>query len=155
MKETLKNLYTVLMCILTGLAVLSFIGMTKGIRTRILITSSMQPAVYEGSLVLLNIETPWEGLEEGDIVAFRSGKTKIMHRVSKVAGNGLILKPDNGNGESFITKDMYVGKEVIAFPYIGGMIRPVLLHGNRVVVIVAIAMVIVGCWGMRRKNGEL
>lgn len=152
MKETLKNLYTVLMCMLIGLAVVSFIGMTKGIQTRILTTSSMQPSVYKGSLVLLNVNSPWSSLEEGNVIAFRTGKTEVMHRITAVTDEGLILRPDNGKGESLVTRDMYVGKEIIAFPYIGGMIKPVILNGKKFVTGVAIAMILVGCWGLGRKQ---
>ncbi len=152
MKETLKNLYTVLMCVLIVLAVISSVGLARGIRPRILVTSSMQPSVYKGSLVLLNIDTPWDALEVGNIIAFRSGRTEVMHRVTAVTEEGLILRPDNGKGESLVTKDMYVGKEVIAFPYIGGLIKPVLQHGKAWVIIVAIAMILVGCRGLGRKK---
>ena len=154
MKETLKNLYTVLMCVLIGLAIISSIGLARGIRPRILVTSSMQPAVYKGSLVLLNIDTPWEELVEGNIIAFRTGETEVMHRVTAVTEETLILRPDNGKGESLVTKDMYVGKEIIAFPYIGGMIKPVLQHGKKLVIIVAIVMILVGCRGLGRKTGD-
>lgn len=154
MKETLKNLYIVLMCILIGLAVVSSIGLARGIRLRILVTSSMQPSVYKGSLLLLNINTPWDSLEEGDVVAFRTGETEVMHRITAVTDEGLILRPDNGNGESLVAKDMYVGKEIIAFPYIGGMIKPILLYGKKMVIIVAIAMIVFGCWGLGRKTGD-
>ena len=65
---------------------------------------------------------------------------------------GLILRPDNGNGESFVTKEMYVGKEIIAFPYIGGIIKPVLQHGKKMVIIVAMAMIVVGCWSLGRSR---
>lgn len=154
MKEMLKNLYTVLMCVLIVLVAIATIGLKNGIQTRILVTSSMQSAVNKGSLVLLNIKTPWEELEEGDIIAFRSSKTEVMHRVTAVTDEGLILRPDNGNGESFVTRDMYVGKEIIAFPYIGGMIKPVILNGNKFVIGAAIAMILVGCWGLGKKTGD-
>ena len=105
MKEMLKSLYTLLMCILIGFAVISSIGLARGIRPRILVTSSMQPSVYKGSLVLLNTYTPWEELVEGNVIAFRSAKTEVMHRIADVTDEGMILRPDNGNGESLVTKD--------------------------------------------------
>ncbi|MCR5778204.1 MAG: hypothetical protein K6G84_12455 [Lachnospiraceae bacterium] len=71
-----------------------------------------------------------------------------------VTDEGLILRPDNGNGESLVTKDMYVGKEIIAFPYMGGIIKPVLQHGKKMVIIVAIAMIVIGCWGLGKKAGD-
>ena len=151
-KVTFKNLYMVLLYVLITLAIVSTIELAKGIRTRILITSSMHPAVYKGSLVLLNIYAPWDSLEEGNISVFRAGETEVMHRVTRVLDDGLIIKPDNGNGESYVTKDMYVGKEIIAFPYIGLMLKPVLQHGKALVIVVAVAMIIMGCWGLGIKE---
>ena len=152
MKETLKNLYTVLMCVLIGLAIISSIGLARGIRPRILVTSSMQPAVYKGSLVLLNIDTPWEELVEGNIIAFRTGETEVMHRVTAVTEETLILRPDNGKGESLVTKDMYVGKEIIAFPFVGEIIKPILQRGKGGVILLAVGMILIGCYSGKKKT---
>ncbi len=154
MNVTLKNLYMVLLYVLIILAVVSSVGLVNGIRARILITSSMQLSVYKGSLVLINISVPWDSLEEGNIIVFRSVKTEVMHRVVAVTDDGLIIKPDNGNGESCVTKDMYLGREVIAFPYIGGMLKPVLQRGKVLVIIIAMAMIITGCWRLEREKTQ-
>lgn len=129
---------------LITLALIAMIGMFAGIRLRILVTDSMHPSVYKGNLVLLNIDTPWEEIEEGNIIVFRSGATEVMHRVKSITNDGMILKPDNGEGENFVTKDMYVGKEIIAFPYIGGIIKPVLQEGKSKILLAAVILIIIG-----------
>ena len=129
---------------LITLALMAMIGLFAGIRFRILVTDSMHPSIYKGSLVLLNIDTPWEEIEEGNIIVFRSGATEVMHRVKSITNDGMILKPDNGEGENFVTKDMYVGKEIIAFPYIGGIIKPVLQEGKSKILLAAVILIIIG-----------
>ena len=152
LKETLKNLYTVLMYVLIILAIIAIIGLMMGIRPRILVTDSMHPSVYKGSLVLLNIDTPWEEIEEGNIIAFRSGATEVMHRVKSITNDGMILKPDNGEGENFVTKDMYVGKEIIAFPYIGGMLKPILQNGKSKILLAAVILIIIGSHQRKKEK---
>ena len=147
-----RNSYLVLMSVLIVLSLMALIGLMTGIRPRILTTDSMHPSIYKGSLVLLNVNSPWEELEEGDVIAFRTGATEVMHRVTAVTDEGLILKADNGEGESLVTKDMYVGKEVIAFPFIGVVLKPVLQHGKALVVLVAVVMIIAGCWSSRKSE---
>ena len=152
LKETLRNLYVVLMYTLIVLALIAMIGLFAGIRIRILVTDSMHPSVYKGSLVLLNIDTPWEEIEEGNIIAFRSGATEVMHRVKLITDDGMILKPDNGEGENFVTKDMYVGKEIIAFPYIGGMLKPILQEGKSKILLAALILIIIGSHYRRKEK---
>ena len=152
LKETLRNLYVVLMYTLIVLALIAMIGLFAGIRIRILVTDSMHPSVYKGSLVLLNIDTPWEEIEEGNIIAFRSGATEVMHRVKSIIDDGMILKPDNGEGENFVTKDMYVGKEIIAFPYIGGMLKPILQEGKSKILLAALILIIIGSHYRRKEK---
>ena len=134
------------MVLLIAFASISLLGLAFGIRPRILTTDSMYPSIYRGSLVLINTDSAWNDIEEGDIVVFRSGSTEVMHRVSEITDAGLILMPDNGSGESLVTKNMYAGKEIIAFPFIGEIIKPVLQHGKAIVIVLAMTMIVMGCW---------
>ena len=79
-----------------------------------------------GSLVLINSWSAWENIEEGDVIDYRGGTIEVMHRVSKITDVGLILRPGNGEEESLVTKDMYVGKETFAFPFVGLLLKLVL-----------------------------
>ncbi len=78
-------------------------------------------------------------------------ETETLGNIRSETDEGLILRPDNGNGESLVTKDMYVGKEIIAFPYMWGMVKPVLQYGKKIVILVAIALIAVGCWERRQE----
>ena len=151
LKATLKNVYTLLMGILVVLAVMTLFGLATGIRLRILTTDSMFPSLYRGSLILIDTDFAWEDLDKRDVIAFRSGSTEVMHRVTAVTEEGLVLKPDNGEGENLVSKDMYVGKEVVAFPFIGDMNKSILRNGKGVVCIAAMALIVAGCRGGKKK----
>ena len=86
------------------------------------------------------------------MIAFRCDSTEVMHRVSEITDKGLILKPDNGEGESLVTKDMYVGKEIIAFPFIGTFLKIVLQQGRGIVLLAAVALIVVGCWSRKERK---
>ena len=152
MKETFRNIYSVLMGILTILAVTAVLGLSLGIRPKILTTDSMFPSIYRGSLVLVNENADWESLNAGDVIVFRSGATEVMHRVTEISDAGLILKPDNGRGESLVTREMYVGKEILAFPFVGEIIKPILQRGKGGVILLAVGLILIGCYSGRKKT---
>ena len=152
LKQVLLRLHTVLMIVLTALAVIMIAAIARGVRPRILITSSMEPFIHKNSLVLINTSEPYESLSEGKVIAFRAGGTEVLHRVSKVAEDGsLIAVPDNGTGEATVNKVDYVGMEIIAFPFIGGWLRGILRHAW-VVVVLAAFLVVVGCLPYGKKK---
>ena len=142
---TLKNAYSLLMVILSALAVFVLIGLAFGIRPKILVSDSMYPSIYRGSLVLIDIDSSWDSIKIGDVVVFRSGSSEVMHRVADFTEEGLILRPDNGIGDSLVTQDMYAGKELIAFPFIGAKIKPILQHGKGIIILSSIVLFIIGC----------
>mgnify|MGYP002622989692 CR=1 FL=1 len=145
MKEFVLRLYTVFMIVLIMLAVIIVIGFCFGFRARILVTSSMEPNILKNSLVILNTSAPWDDLEEGNVIAFRANKTEVLHRITEVINKELIVTPDKGKGQATVSKSMYVGKEVMAFPVVGGWIRNVLEHWIWGVCLFAVGFVILGC----------
>lgn len=152
-KQVILRLYTVLMIAFIFLAVAALIAIGMGIRPRILITSSMEPSILKNSLVLVDTSAPYESLSEGQVIAFRTGRTEVLHRISEITeGGSLIVVPDNGAGEALVGKASYVGAEIVAFPFIGGWLRSVLRH-IWVVVVVAVGLMIVGCFPWREKAG--
>ena len=144
-KIVLHRLYNVLMVLLIIIAVIAAIGIMAGIRPRIIITSSMEPEILKGSLVLLNTSTKFESLEEGDVVAFRSGNTEVMHRITDISEDEVTVTADKGTGKATVSKSTYIGKFVISFPLIGGALRNILERGIWIVVLVAVAFIVIGC----------
>ena len=135
MKQITIRFHTVLMIVLITLAIASSVALILGIRPRILVTSSMEPFIYKNSLVLINTSAKYEGLEEGEVIVFRAGNTELMHRITGISEEGkYVVTPDKGQGYTLVEKATYVGKELIAFPVIGGWLRGILEHGKAVVI---------------------
>lgn len=105
----------------------------------------MEPDIRKGSLVLADTAARFDDLEEEDVISFRGNNTEALHRVSKITEDELVITPDKGAGSAVVNKSMYVGKEVIAFPIIGGWLRGILEHGVWAVVVLAGTLVVIGC----------
>ena len=144
-KAFILRLHTVFMIVLVSLAVLMLFGMFIGSRPRILVTSSMEPDIPKNSLVLIDTSRKWTELEEGNAIVFRANKTEVLHRVREIRENELIVTPDKGTGSAIVNKSMYVGKEIIAFPLIGGWLREILMHEVWTVIGLAMLLIFIGC----------
>ena len=132
------------MAVIVSLAIAMLIAMAFGIRPRALITSSMEPFIRKGSLVLVDTNTHFEDLAEGDAIVFRINSTEVLHRVTGSEGESVVAEPDNGDGEALVHKSMYVGKEIAAIPVIGGWVQWI-SRNAWVVVVVGAALVVIGC----------
>ena len=151
-KLVMLRLYTVLMILLIVLAVVMIAGIATGLRPRILVTASMEPGILKNSFVLVNTAVPYEQLSEGQVIAFRAGQTEVLHRITDIAENGsLTVEPDNGSGEAIVEKVDYVGKEIIAIPFIGGWLKVMLRH-MWIVIVAAVMLVVVGCLPYEKKK---
>ena len=158
MKQITMRLHIVLMIVLITLAVVAIIALALGVRPRILVTSSMEPSIYKNSLVLINTNAKYEELEEGEVIVFRAGNTEVMHRITGISEDGkLVVTPDKGQGLTLVEKATYVGKEVIAFPIIGGWLRSILEHGKAVVIGLGLVLVVLGClpYGKARRKKQM
>lgn len=73
-----------------------------GYKPFIVLSGSMEPTINTGDIAIIKKCTP-EELKEGDIIAFRSGKSVITHRIIEIKKNEneikLITKGDNNNSE--------------------------------------------------------
>ena len=151
-KLVMLRLHTVLMILLIALATVMIAGIAIGLRPRILVTASMEPGILKNSLVLVNTAVPYEQLSEGQVIAFRAGQTEVLHRITEIAEDGsLTVEPDNGSGEAIVDKVDYVGKEILAIPFIGGWFKVMLRH-MWIVIVVAVMLVIAGCLPYGKKQ---
>ncbi len=94
-----------------------------GIRFYAVTTGSMSPAIPEGSLCVVNRNTPFSELHTGDVITFRSGNSlRVTHRVIRIEGDGIITKGDAGNAEDAkVTADRYLGKTIWSIPKAGAV----------------------------------
>lgn len=125
-KSTLSNLYTVLCVVLITIGIVSLISVIIGIRPFVMISESMHPEVPKNSLVLLDTSSKMDDVAVGDNVAYLLGKVEAMHKVTERTDEELTVKSLADDGESVVTADTYLGKEILSIPAVGGWIRRVL-----------------------------
>ncbi len=110
--------------------------------------------IWKNSLVLLDTNARFEELEEGQMIAFRANNAEVLHRITDRSETGLIVTLDKGTGETVINKSLYVGKEVISFPFVGRWLRWVLDGRMWTVVVVAVGLIVIGCLPWGKKDGK-
>src|SRR3989338_4815127 len=97
-----------------------------GIRSFVVVSGSMEPAINLGSVVFTKSETDYQ---RGDIVSFsnKAGQT-VTHRIMEIktspAGQSFILKGDANNtadGEE-VKKRELIGKVFLTIPYLGRLV---------------------------------
>ena len=114
-----KGLFSVLAILIAAL-LLYGIG---PIRFCFVPTGSMEPNIPTWSLCIINIRTPYESIEEGDIVVYhrKSDGLRIIHRVIGSADGAFVTKGDANridDGPS-VTPDNFFGKYLFHIPGIG------------------------------------
>ncbi len=95
-----------------------------GVRPRIVLSGSMEPAVHTGSLCFIDAGYPYRDIREGDIIAFRAGGMEAMHRVVDIDGEGMMTKGDSNDGPDGgrVTSDRYLGKNILSIPFAGYLV---------------------------------
>ena len=143
-RSTLANIYTVLCVVLIALGIISLIAVMAGIRPFVMISESMHPEVPKNSLVLLDTRSNISDAAVGDNVAYLLGKVEAMHKTVSVGSDEIVVKSLADDGESVVTADTFLGKEVMSIPGVGGWIRSVLNY-KWIVIGIAAVLVIAGC----------
>ena len=92
-----------------------------GIRPYAVKTGSMEPAIYAGSICFINHNTPFESLQEGQVIAFKTGDMLVTHRIARIDPDGIVTKGDANNTKDSakVTKENYIGKNEAVLPYVG------------------------------------
>ena len=143
-RSTLANMYTVLCVVLIAIGIVSLIAVMAGIRPFVMISESMHPEVPKGSLVLLDTRANMTDVAVGDNVAYILGSVEAMHKVSRIESDELMVKSLADDGESKVTADTYLGKEVLSIPGVGGWVRKALDY-KWIVIMAAAGLIVFGC----------
>ena len=138
--------------VLITVGTVSLIAVIIGIRPFVMISESMHPEVPKNSLVLLDTSSKIDDVAVGDNVAYLLGKVEAMHKVTERTDEELTVKSLADDGESVVTADTYLGKEILSIPAVGGWIRRVLDY-KWIVIVMAGLLVIVGC--IQRKKADV
>jgi hypothetical protein len=82
-------------------------------------TGSMRPLIDSNCYVVL-VETPFDGVQAGDIVGFWRGHSLVLHLVFERTPSELRTRPLNGAGwdsRDLITADNYAGSLAAIVPF--------------------------------------
>ncbi|HIS27397.1 MAG TPA: signal peptidase I [Candidatus Pullilachnospira intestinigallinarum] len=119
--ETAKRMVLVLMTLLA----LALAGpLLLGLRPRIVVSGSMEPAVPVGSLAYIKPSRDAGAVREGDIIVYQAGETMtVLHRVVRTdeKESSFVTKGDANSTEDpgTISFDRYRGTMVFAIPLAG------------------------------------
>ena len=151
LKKIIRVLINTLM-ILTIVVGISFLVLYLiGIEPYVVLSGSMEPAIQTGSVSFINKHVSYEEIQEGDIIAFKSGQdTKVTHRVVNITEEGMETKGDaNSNSDGIkTTKENYIGKNIFGIPKLGYAIKVIqstrgkIVLGTMIVVLLLSAILI-------------
>lgn len=111
-------------CLLTGLALLLAGPVLLGLRPRIVVSGSMEPAVPVGSLAYIRPSRDAEAVREGDVIVYQAGEAMtVLHRVIRTdAGDRSFVTRGDANGTEDpgrISFEQYRGNLVFVIPLAG------------------------------------
>lgn len=85
----------------------------------IVMSGSMEPAIYPGDLVVIR-EQPAEEYQIGDVATYLQGETVYTHRIVDQENGLFVLKGDSNNAvDDSIAPSQFVGKVIFTIPKIG------------------------------------
>ena len=91
-----------------------------GYGTAVVMSGSMEPKLKVGDLVILEPVNRRDSLKKGDIIVYRSGKRRIVHRLIFVSKSTLRVKGDANNREDQPIRFRHVeGKVIFRIPKVG------------------------------------
>ena len=110
-------LLAVVLAIALVVVVLSFVD----IKCYVIESGSMEPAIHVGSVVVVNENYKYEDAKVGDIIVFKTGDSRVTHRVAEKTSEGLRTKGDANKVEDEIitTEATFSGKVLCSVPAAG------------------------------------
>ncbi|MBQ9156982.1 MAG: signal peptidase I [Eubacterium sp.] len=118
-----RLLGTAILLIVIAVTASIVIPQIRGIDVYHIISGSMEPEIPVGSAVYINTRIPPEDIKEKDVIAFASGESTVVHRVTRnqVVEGYFNTRGDANDEEDFndIGYNQYIGKVVNHIPYVG------------------------------------
>ena len=119
----LRLLGTCILLLVIAVTASVVIPQFRGFDVYHIVSGSMEPEIPVGSVVYIDTKIPPEDIAEKDIIAFQSGDSLVVHRVTKnqTVEGYFNTKGDANEGEDLteVDYDQYVGRVIRHFPYIG------------------------------------
>ncbi len=119
--KVLAYLFYAAIALVAVVLIASAVPVPGGIKTYVVQSGSMEPAIKTGSVVVIK---PMADYRVGDVITFgpkSKGKTPTTHRIMEVKEGGFVTRGDANNGEDMRTVSRYeiIGKVLFSVPYIG------------------------------------
>ena len=114
-----RNSLQVLFMILAAAFILLY---CLGFRFYVVTTGSMEPAIPVGSICLVDRNTPFDAIAQGDIISFSIGENMLVtHWAVRIDAEGITTKGDANNAEDAakVTQENYAGKTLWSVPKLG------------------------------------
>lgn len=148
------NIITTLIIITGVLFILLYL---YGIVPYVVLSGSMEPTIKTGSLCFINKNIKYTNIKENDIIAFKlNKKTLVTHRAIKINNKGIQTKGDNNTkaDQIIITKENYVGKNILWIPKIGYIVVAFQSTTGKIIIISIIAVLLLSTilYGENNKN---
>jgi signal peptidase len=150
LKKAGSIIITLLLIFAIFIVILVAAGPFLGIRTSIVLSGSMEPAINTGSVIITRPIAP-EAIHVGDIISFssRSGTFVTTHRVIGIEQNPELLfitKGDANRGKdpAPISPDQVLGKLFLVLPGLGYLISYIKNPVALIILIVVPLVIVLG-----------
>lgn len=142
--KVLKNIVNAILTLLIIVGVSVLILYIIGIKPYVVISGSMEPNIKVGSVSFINTRYSYSKIKVGDIIAFKTDNIFATHRVVETTQYGFKTKGDANNIEdgNIVSKDEYVGKNILSIPKLGYVIRATQTKAGKVILITTIVFLL-------------
>jgi signal peptidase len=148
LRGKMKKIVRIVLDLITWILVAAVVGylvlLLTGHELYVVKSGSMEPAIHTGSVCIVNTNADYDDMKVGDIVAFKSGKAKVTHRVKAVTREGIETKGDaNDHSDGIsVNPENFIGENIYSVPYIGyGLIELSTMRG-KIILITGIAVIL-------------
>ncbi len=141
----MKRAILFLSLLLAGLVVLAVLPARTPIRLFVVLSGSMRPAIYEGSLAVVQRDN--KNLTAGEVVTFihpENPRENVTHRIVEINKNLLTTKGDaNGTADLWtVGREAVWGKVLFSVPFLGWIISFARTRAG-VILLIALPLVLV------------
>lgn len=146
MKKMINLLSDIGIALIITTIVSVYILQAIGMKPYIVQSGSMEPAILTGSLCFVDTKYAYDYISKGDVIAYDINGKMITHRVIKITSEGFVTKGDNNelNDGISTTKGNYVGRNILALPYLGYLLAFIQTSRGKIICITLfVAMIIV------------
>lgn len=151
-KRLKKILFIVVIIVIYNIILLSISYLSRqdfngifGYKAYNITSSSMQPSIHEGDVVIIKKINTKEEVKEGDVVSYEKDGQIITHRIINISENNgkiqYVTKGDNNNVEdlSRIGFEDIQGVVAITIPYLGNILT---MLENQIFILIVLLIVL-------------